>query len=252
MLNISVLALGVLAVAIFFTMLYTKRMVRPITELTEAARKIENGNYNLSLNYKGNDEIGRLTKTFEQLAVHTRENINKLNRQAFIDALTHVKNQGAFTVELDGIQGEIDGGNVSMEFAVIVFDCDDLKHINDTSGHDKGNVYLRTASKVICEVFRHSPVFRVGGDEFAVILRNESYLDLDALLSRFDLEVEKINSTFKNSWEQVHISMGVSRYDRDNDHSVYDVVRRADKNMYENKRRRKKALRESRSNSDVE
>ena len=251
-LNISVLALAVLAVAIVFTMLYTKRMVRPITDLTDAARKIEDGDYNLSLNYKGDDEIGRLTKTFEQLAVHTKENINKLNRQAFIDALTHVKNQAAFTVELDGLQSEIDSGKGKAEFAVIVFDCDDLKKINDTSGHVSGNTYLRTASKAICDVFRHSPVFRVGGDEFAVILRNESYISIDELLSRFDMEAEKINSTYKNRWEQIHISKGVARYDSENDHSAYDVVRRADKKMYDDKRRRKKALRGSEADSDVE
>ena len=253
-LNITVLALAVLTVAIIFTMFYTKRMVRPITDLTEAARKIENGDYNLALelDYTSDDEIGRLTKMFKQLAIHTKENISKLNRQAFIDALTHVKNQGAFTLELDGIQNEIDSSNEPVEFAVIVFDCDELKKINDTNGHDKGNIYLKTASKVICNVFRHSPVFRVGGDEFAVILRNESYISIDSLLTKFDREVEKVNSSFKNRWEQVHISLGISRYDWENDHSVYDVVRRADKNMYYNKRKNKNIMCETETNSDGE
>ena len=250
--NISVLAILVLALAILFTMLYTKRMVKPITDLTEAAKKIENGDYNISLTYNSDDEIGRLTKTFEQLAVHTKENINRLNRQAFIDALTHVKNQAAFTMAIDGIQSEIDAGNDSAEFAVIVFDCDELKKINDASGHDKGNIYLKTASKTICDVFRHSPVFRVGGDEFVVILRNEAYLSIDTLLRKFDKETEKINASFQNRWEQVHLSIGVARYDHDNDQSVYDVVRHADRNMYDNKRERKNALRADEASSDVE
>ena len=66
------------------------------------------------------------------------------------------------------------------------------------------------------------------------------------------MEAEKINSTYKNRWEQIHISKGVARYDSENDHSAYDVVRRADKKMYDDKRRRKKALRGSEADSDVE
>ena len=252
--NISVLAVGVLLVAITFTMFYTKRMVRPITELTAAAGDIENGNYNLALklDYSGDDEVGRLTKTFKQLAVHTKENISRLNRQVFIDALTHIKNQGAFTVAMNEIQREIDEGSDTVEFAVIIFDCDNLKEINDTSGHDKGNVYLQTASKTICNTFRHSPVFRVGGDEFAVILRDESYLNIDSLLSQFEWEVKNTNSNFKNKWEQIHISMGVSRYESGSDHNAYDVVRRADKNMYDNKRKRKNARCAVKESNNVE
>ena len=250
-LNISVLALAVLLAAITFTMLYTKRITKPITQLTEAANEIENGNYDVELDYSKDDEVGRLTKMFKQMVVHTKENIRKLNRQAFVDALTHVKNQGAFTVALDELQEEAENKNSRLKFAVTVFDCDELKKINDKNGHDKGNIYLKAASSAICKTFNHCPVFRVGGDEFAVIMRNESYLNRDSLLVQFEQEIDKINSSAENRWEQVHISFGMADYDRDNDHSVYDVVRRADKNMYENKRKRKKVLRASEANNDV-
>ena len=249
--NIFVLASGVLLAAILFTMIYTKRIAKPITQLTEAARKIENGDYNFTLDYKKDDEVGRLINTFKRLAVHTKENISRLNRQAFIDSLTHVKNQGAFTAALDEIQDEINESENPIKVAVIIFDCDELKKINDKNGHDKGNVYLKAASKAICDVFRNAPVFRVGGDEFAVILRNESFVNKDSLISQFEEEVERINSSAKNRWEQVQISMGVSSYDYETDHSIYDLVRRADQNMYENKRKRKRALNESELNGDA-
>ncbi|MBO4468349.1 MAG: sensor domain-containing diguanylate cyclase, partial [Clostridia bacterium] len=225
------------------TLFYTKRITTPITQLTEAANLVDTGDYSLKLDYESNDEVGHLTQTFKRLATHMKDNISNLNRQVYVDSLTHVKNQGAFTAAVDLIQKDIDAGKKNVEFAIGVFDCDELKSINDKYGHDKGNTYLRTASSTICNTFHHSPVFRVGGDEFAVILQDESFINIDSLVDQFDQAVERINSSTDSKWEQVQISMGIAIYDKSDDHSVYDVVRRADKNMYENKRKRKKALR---------
>ena len=250
-LKIFVLAICVLAAAIAFTMLYTKRITKPIKQLTEAANQVEKGHYNLTLDYEKDDEVGRLTKTFQRLTAHMRDNISNLNRQVFVDALTHVKNQGAFSVAVDRLQGEINNGSDPIQFAIGVFDCDELKAINDKYGHDKGDIYLKTASNVICNTFNHSPVFRIGGDEFTVILRNESYLNMDSLIEQFEQAVDEINGSAENRWEQAHISMGIASYDKEKDRSVYEVVRRADKEMYENKRRRKKALRQSGVNGHV-
>ena len=250
-LKVLALAICVLIAAVIFTMFYTKCITKPITQLTEAANQVNNGNYNLTLDYDQDDEIGRLTKTFKRLAAHMRDNISDLSRQVYVDALTHVKNQGAFSVAVEQLQSEMDSDNDSLQFAIAVFDCDELKNINDQNGHDKGDIYLKTASNVICNTFHRSPVFRIGGDEFAVIIRNESYLDMDSLMEQFEQEVVKINGSAENSWEQVHVSMGIARYDKENDQSVYEVVRRADKDMYENKRRNKKALRASEADGHV-
>ena len=65
-----------------------------------------------------------------------------------------------------------------------VFDCDNLKQINDQNGHDKGDIYIRAASQLICRVFAHSPVFRIGGDEFAVVLQNEDFINREDLIRR--------------------------------------------------------------------
>ena len=126
-----------------------------------------------------------------------------------------------------------------MAFAVGVFDCDDLKLINDRYGHEKGDIYLRTASRLICRVFQHSPVFRIGGDEFSVVLQNDDFRNRDELVRQFNEGMERSCILTENRWEQVHLSMGIAVYDPDSDHHVNDVVRRADRIMYENKRQRK-------------
>ncbi len=250
-LNILIVAVEVLAVAIVFALLYTRRVTKPLKELTEAANSINNGNYDVRLDYAKDDEIGRLTKTFKRLASHMKDHISDLNKQVYIDALTRVKNKGAFTAATDELQAQIDGGS-SPKFAVGVFDCDDLKQINDKDGHDKGDIYLKTASRAICNTFHHSPVFRIGGDEFAVILRGVDYQNMMPLVKQFELTVDNINSTAESKWEQVHISMGMAIYEPENDGTVTDVVRRADKNMYENKRQRKKARSISEANGNGE
>ena len=242
--NILLVAIGVLAAASFFTMYYTKHIVKPVEELTEAAEEVDKGNYNVSLDYDRNDEIGRLTSTFKSLTVHMKENITALNRRAYVDALTSVRNKWAYAGYIDDLQACMDMDNGQMRFAVGVFDCDDLKVINDKYGHDKGDIYLKTASSLMCRIFKRSPVFRIGGDEFSVIFQNDAFRDREALLQEFTQAMAEVNASTENPWEQVRVSFGIAEYDAEQDGAVIDVVRRADKNMYENKRTRKTGVRE--------
>lgn len=166
--------------------------------------------------------------------------IQDLNKRVFVDALTSVRNKGAFDTYIQEMQTQLDKGE-EFEFAIGVFDCDNLKKINDRYGHDKGDIYLKTASQLICHIFQHSPVFRIGGDEFSVILKNEDYQNREKLSEQFRQRAEEISASAENSWEEVHTSMGIAVYDSRNDQSVNDTVRRADRRMYENKNRRKKS-----------
>ena len=237
--NIAIVGALVLAAASAFTMLYTKRIVKPLKDLTEAAEQVNRGNYEFTLDYDKDDEVGKLTQTFKLLTGHMEDHIKDLNQRVYIDDLTKVKNKGAFSAALDELQKQTDREDIRIRFGIGVFDCDDLKVINDKFGHDKGDVYLKSACSLICRVFRHSPVYRIGGDEFSVILQNEDLQNREALLDEFAQSVAEINSKTDNRWEQVHVSMGVAVYDPQNNRSVNDVMRRADKIMYEHKRVRK-------------
>ena len=239
-LNILIVAIEVLAVASVFVMLYTRRITKPLVQLTEAAEKVDRGNYVFALEYNKDDELGRLTNTFKRLANNMKDHIRDLNKQVYVDPLTHVKNKGAFSDAIEELQVQMNSSQGKRAFAIGVFDCDDLKLINDKYGHDKGDAYLKAASGLICRVFQHSPVYRIGGDEFSVVLRNEDYNNRDVLVRQFERDGAEVNAATEQPWEQVHVSMGLSVYDPQNDRAVIDVVRRADKLMYENKRVRKK------------
>lgn len=226
-----------------FTMYYTRRITRPLEKLTEAAQQVDDGNYSFDLEYSGNDEIGTLTKSFKQLVDHVKEHITELNKRVYVDALTSVRNKGAFSAAVEELQAQMDRNEEEQSFAVGMFDCDDLKTINDRYGHDKGDQYLKTACRLICRVFQHSPVFRVGGDEFAVILKNEDYRNRAELVRRFEEAARESTASAVNRWDEVHVAVGIAEYDPQNDDAVTDTVRRADKIMYANKRARKDASR---------
>ena len=230
---------AVLLLSILLTRFFTGKIIKPLKQLTAAAIQADQGNYDFALDYNGRDEVGTLTKTFKRMAGNMKENITDLNRRANVDALTSVRNKGAFTDFIEQMQEKMDEAPESAAYAIGVFDCDDLKTVNDKYGHDKGDIYLRSSSQLICKVFQHSPVFRIGGDEFAVVLRDEDLANKRKLITKFETTMEEINAAAGNLWEEVHIAMGIAVYDPQLDHSVMDTVRRADKVMYTNKRIRK-------------
>lgn len=179
----------------------------------------------------------RLIKA-EKRAKEHRRIADDLSRRVYVDALTSVRNKGGYTDYVGMLQERLERSEIT-EFAVCVFDCDDLKYINDKYGHDKGDEYLKTATRLICRVFQHSPVFRIGGDEFTSILQNDDYLNREELIRKFEAESKAINEAAKNDWEHVNVSLGMAQYEPKTDHSVEDTACRADQLMYENKRKRK-------------
>ncbi len=154
--------------------------------------------------------------------------LERAQEKANIDALTGVKTKYAYDTEEDKLNRQIKKHS-NPEFAIVILDINDLKLINDTEGHQAGDQYIRNACRIICNIFKHSPVFRVGGDEFAVIARGEDYKHIDGLVGMLSKHNEKAQTD-----GDVVIACGMSKYTMDED--VASVYERADRNMYENKR----------------
>ena len=147
------------------------------------------------------------------------------------DALTGVKNKHAYIDLETQLNYQIEEGK-PVAFALAVFDVNGLKDVNDTRGHQEGDTYIRKACQEICNVFKHSPVFRVGGDEFAVIIQGADYEQLDDRIRK----IAALNRANTAANEPV-IACGTARYE--NDRSVAAVFERADANMYEDKKKLK-------------
>ena len=97
------------------------------------------------------------------------------------DALTKVNNRTAYEQEERVLQEKIVSED-NLEFAIAMFDVNNLKLINDSRGHEAGDAYLVRASRLICNTFKHCPVYRMGGDEFLAVLMGEDYRFMDILI----------------------------------------------------------------------
>ena len=240
LLQIIGVAALLIATSILVTVLYTRRITKPLKEITKAAEEINKGNYNVELNYKGDDEIGVLATTMNTLIHNLGEYIEELNNLAYADALTSIQNKNAFDLRAKELQQRIENPEDHPEFAIVILDCDNLKETNDAYGHDKGDIYLRNSCRAMTRVFQNSPIYRIGGDEFAVILLDEDYKNRDALKKAFGHCCGEFYSFAKEPWEKIRVSIGVAAYDPEIDKSFQDVMVHADHKMYENKRKRKK------------
>ena len=151
------------------------------------------------------------------------------------DELTGIKNKTAYKELEESAQGNIDNGMDYLTFALVVCDTNNLKQINDTQGHAAGDEYIKASARLLCDIFVHSPVFRVGGDEFVVFLRGNDYT------TRYELMEKLRNQVLENKrvGAGVILSAGMSEYKPESDAFVSDVFERADKEMYKDKERLK-------------
>ena len=148
------------------------------------------------------------------------------------DSLTGVGNKYAYTQKGKEVDDDIRSGHI-LPFALVVCDLNGLKQVNDTQGHAAGDAYIREACRLICDQYKHSPVYRIGGDEFAVFLVGADYERRDELL-------ESLNSRIAENAEAggAVIAAGMAEYEPD-DERLFDVFSRADKRMYERKKQLK-------------
>jgi diguanylate cyclase (GGDEF)-like protein len=164
-----------------------------------------------------------------------RIELENARRMITIDSLTGVKNKYSFFEKEKEIEEKIEH-NPGIDFGIVVFDVNGLKFVNDTYGHEAGDRWIRNACKLICDIYQHSPVYRIGGDEFVVCLENTDYENREELLREFNIQIEHNKSVGK-----VVIAAGQATYHSVDDFSVRKVFDRADRRMYI----RKKELKES-------
>lgn len=173
-----ILIAGLALLVLFgFIMNFTiNQVTNPLRRLTLASRHLAEGNYDVELDYDREDEVGLLTDAFKKLTAHLQIYISDLNSRIYRDAMTGVRNKGAFEISVRRLNDQLvsQEGKQRPGFAIVMFDCDGLKKVNDDYGHEKGDLYLQNACRLICRVFAHSPVFRIGGDELVALLEKET------------------------------------------------------------------------------
>lgn len=172
-------------------------------------------------------------KLFEEIKLREREKENALNSAknlVYQDPLTGAKSKHAYVEMEDGMDHLIAFRTIK-RFAVVVFDVNGLKHINDTLGHEYGDIYIKDCYKTIVDHFKGAPVYRFGGDEFVVILKDLLYERRNEMLEEFEKHIDL--NLGKNL---PVVSSGMAIYNEETDNTYRAVFERADELMYARKK----------------
>ena len=232
-------------------------IIKPLTSMTKEMKKFNPSHHAsyedagvMKLNIKTGDEISEIYEGIRGMQVNivdylkdmlvlredklkAEDEIGKLSEENYKDALTGVGSKSAYIKKIDDINEKLERGYV--EFAIVMVDMNNLKTINDDYGHRAGDQYIRGCCRLICDAFKHSHVFRVGGDEFVAFLQGADYDDRTMLC-------EKLKKRFRESyldeneepWLRFSAAVGMAS-SMPTDNAVEFVFKRADEDMYENK-----------------
>ena len=179
-----------------------------------------------------NEQQKQIEETLRR-ELEQKKQLQSITKLAFTDYLTGVQSKNAYAKAEEEMDRRI-ADNTATEFAMVLFDLNDLKKVNDTKGHEVGDKYIKEACRIIREEFNNSPVYRIGGDEFVAVLEGEDYANHDALLADFEKQMDE-------NLERggVVVAFGCAVFDLQKDKSAHAVLERADAAMYERKKKMK-------------
>lgn len=167
--------------------------------------------------------------------IHTKA--LKLERD--YDELANVRNRRAFS-RLSSLYNQ--HLNEYPQIGIIMCDLNELKYVNDVYGHDKGDEYICYASNAICASFPQGMVFRIGGDEFVVLIED---MDLEDVEKGILLLNDRLYDYSMKNQFQAGIAVGYAMYYPGKDQGVEQILSRADCYMYDCKKAMKLAAKKA-------
>lgn len=226
--QIILISIFLLIVFSFIAAIVSYSITRPILKLTSSANKLINGDMKVDFSAETNDEIGDLSKSFQAAKAHMQEYLGQIQGLAFRDPLTGIRNRTAYDEFVKEMDSKMAAGQLG-PIGIMVFDINKLKVVNETCGQESGNTYIINSCNLICHTFAHSPVFRIGGDEFVVVLQNSDLQKRDELITEFNLQMSRTSLASKPS-ERLDIACGYS-IKGESDVNLSAVQKRAEKEM---------------------
>ena len=238
LLRISMIGIAAsLAIAALLSFLFSGTISRPLILLKHAANRVAQGDLDCRVEINTHDEIGELAATFNQMVADMKrstEQLQEANRKlhevSITDGLTGLCNYAHFMDELKKEEARARRSNSN--FGVILFDLDLFKEVNDTYGHEKGNILLRAVSDILkANARRMDTVARYGGEEFAMLMPDSKGAERE-VAERIRKKIESTDFTgIADTPLRITISGGVCTYPRDAQ-SVNELLDKADKGLY--------------------
>lgn len=212
-----------------------------IEELTQKVSEDENYDFDISEIYEKNskpkktDEIEAIGARLHAMQETLSRYIEYMNVQAYTDKLTGARNSTAYYNFYEILNRKMKDGNA--RFAILLFDVNSLKCVNDEFGHEIGDTYVVASAEIMMKVLGKDKVFRLGGDEFVCIIEGIDEEEIKSLFADIDRECAAFNEKNETPYgREVAFSKGFAVYDPKIDKEYKDVFRRADFNMYDDKK----------------
>ena len=243
---IMILMVFTFAISLILSLLLRRRFLNPILYLAQTANKITTSHdYSLRAKQLSQDEVGQLTSCFNdmlynieqresslenqvRLRTNELENANiQLQQYAYQDGLTDLPNRRYFYEKLQSLVS-VEG----MKFVLIFIDLDGFKEVNDSLGHDYGDLLLhQVATRLQSCITTKDTVARLGGDEFTLILEGVNSPDEASKIA--EAVKSSLMQSIKIKKETVYVtaSIGLTFFPADG-LTVEELVRRADQAMY--------------------
>jgi diguanylate cyclase (GGDEF)-like protein len=188
--KIAIFVLPFACLSILIAMRLARSFTRPLQDLAQAVSEVSRGNYNVQLPLYRRDELGEVAQSFNKMAVHLKENFQKVSDMANRDGLTGLYNarffQEALTREIEKTK------RTGRPLSLVIFDADRFKRINDRFGHPIGDQILQHVSRIGRSVLRGYDVLaRYGGEEFIAMLTDTTGSQAVLLAERLRKMVEQ-------------------------------------------------------------
>ncbi|EXJ15958.1 putative bifunctional diguanylate cyclase/phosphodiesterase [Imhoffiella purpurea] len=234
-------SLVVVLITIFLVWRLARSLSHPISEMIAAAEGYADGNLDIALPVRSNDEVGHLALALNTMAQELKVNQRRMRHLADYDSLTGLPNRHLFQDRLrHAIQSTQRHGN---QLALLFLDLDGFKSINDSLGHGLGDEVLKlVAQRLRVSVRASDTVARLGGDEFTVIAEELSDpQDVEALASKL---LAALGEPYRIKGHDMRLSasIGITIFPQDGV-SPEDLLRNADDAMYQAKHQGKNAYR---------
>ncbi|MEA2049283.1 MAG: diguanylate cyclase [Campylobacterota bacterium] len=199
------------------------------TKLVQAAISIENEMQTVNSTLQsGKDEVKALETRIQEL----EKELHKTKEKSTKDHLTGTLNRSAYENELKKLDEQYK--RINTDFAIVFFDIDHFKNVNDTYGHEGGDIILKTFSALILKLTRDIDVVgRYGGEEFVVAVHYKSIDELETYVKRIKNVVTKNKFIYKEHKISITFSAGIEL--RSNTQSVEETISNADKLLYKAK-----------------
>ena len=223
--------IGIIAISIVTFIFFFHWLIMPLRRYSNLIASDQN------LKKQGGiRELRLMAGAYNELLFRRNKLETILRSAAETDALTGMPNR--YSLECNLLERNESGGPM----AVVLFDVNYLKRVNDTQGHLAGDKLIQTTGSCICECFSKGNAgncYRIGGDEFAAILRDCSEEEIKTRVDHFNFAIER---------EHISVSVGYAYATESDENSFKKLMRVADKRMYEQKRQTHEKDKDSKKN----